>query len=87
MVSRPDSWSRSRFLPLPEAADVADAVAAVLLLQQLQRVVHLPLVDAAHAVEWLPLLSNRNLGKFINVQFSMLIRAEIHIPTRMRIED
>jgi hypothetical protein len=68
MVNRPDSLSHLRFrLPVVRVV----AVAAAALVEELPlRQLHPPLVHAAHAVARFLPLSNRNLGKFINVQFS-----------------
>jgi hypothetical protein len=73
MVNRPDSLSHLRFR-LPVVRVVAVAAAALVeelpLRQLLPLGAHPPLVHAAHAVARFLPLSNRNLGKFINVQFS-----------------
>jgi hypothetical protein len=75
MVSRPDSLSHLRFrLPVVEAVAVAAAVVAALPLLLPLRVARLQRVREEHAVAQLPRLSNREPGKFINVQCSILIR-------------
>jgi hypothetical protein len=74
MVNRPDNLSHLRFrLPVVRVVAAAAAVvveAALPLRQLLPLGAHPPLVHAAHAVARFLPLSNRNLGKFINVQFS-----------------